>query len=68
MIRNPELLKSLDDTLARNEPADFFRNLKIFSALYREALSIGTCPMRNPLDGIENDIRLAQILNVRKPA
>ena len=41
MIRNPELLKSLNDILARNEPADFLRNLKIFSALYREALSIG---------------------------
>jgi hypothetical protein len=68
MIRNPKLLRSLEASLARNEPADFVRNQRIFSALYQEACSIGVLPMENPMDGIENDIRLARILNVRKPA
>jgi hypothetical protein len=68
MIRNPELLRSLEDSIARNEPADFVRNQRIFLALYQEACSIGVFPMKNSLDGIENDIRLARILNVRKPA
>jgi hypothetical protein len=65
MIRNPSIMRSLEHALARQEPADFRRNPRIFEALYLEARSLGVIPLKNALDGIETDIRLAGVLNAR---
>lgn len=66
MIRNTRLLEKLNNAQIRATPPDYFHNLIIFEALYREANALGMFPLRNPLEGIENDIRLARILNVHK--
>jgi hypothetical protein len=65
MIKNPELIQTLEDNLARSQAPDYFRNLRIFEALYQEARLLGILPLRDPLDGIDVDIRLAAALNVR---
>ena len=39
------------------------QNFKIVEGHYREAVSLGIFPLKDPLDGIENDIKLARILN-----
>jgi hypothetical protein len=65
MIRNPSIVRSFEHTLARQEPADYRRNLRIFEALYSEARSLGVIPLKNALDGIDADIRLAGVLNAR---
>ena len=44
---------------------DYFRNLTIFEELYREARALGVLPVKDPLEGIDTDIRLAGILNVQ---
>ena len=68
MIKHPELVAAFENTLVRTTPADFFQNLKIIEALYREACLLGVFPLRNPLEGIEVDLRLAKVLNVRTTA
>ncbi len=35
----------------------------IFNSLYREARALGILPARDPLEGLEVDIRLAKALN-----
>jgi len=65
MIKNPELIQTMEDDLARSQAPDYFRNLRTFEALYEEARILGILPLRNPLDGIDVDIRLAAVLNVR---
>ena len=52
----------------RSQPPDYLHNLRIFEALYHEACLLGILPLRDPLDGIEVDIRLAAVLNVRESA
>jgi hypothetical protein len=42
--------------------------LRIFEALYEEAKQLGVFPLKDPLEGIEVDIRLARALNARKVA
>jgi len=37
--------------------------LKIFEWMWREAVTLGVFPMKNPLEGIEVDIRIAKTLN-----
>jgi hypothetical protein len=65
MLINPSIVQSFEHALARQEPADFRCNLRIFEVLYSEARSLGVIPLKNALDGIETDIRLAGVLNAR---
>jgi hypothetical protein len=68
MIRNPAMLKSFEHSMARHDRPDFQRNLYIVDCLYIEARTLGAFPLKDPLDGIEVDVHLAGVLNVRKPA
>lgn len=68
MVKNPEILSAFEKSLASAERPDYERNLKIAEALYREACLLGVFPLRDPLEGIETDIRLARAINVRTPA
>jgi len=63
MIRDSETLREWEKEYAAREPADFFRNLDIFEAMYREALDLGVLPAKDPLEGIEHKIRLAREIN-----
>jgi hypothetical protein len=65
IIRGP-LLDQFEKKQIQSSKADYFLNLKIFESLYIEAKHFGIFPLKNPLEGIENNIRLAKILNVRK--
>ncbi len=56
----------MEDELVRSQAPDYFRSLRTFEALHQEARLLGVLPLRNPLDGIDVDIRLAAVLNVRK--
>jgi hypothetical protein len=45
------------------EPADFRRNLAIFEALAQQAVKLGVFRRADPLEGIEQVIRLARDIN-----
>jgi hypothetical protein len=62
MIRNNEFQK-FEMEILRREKLDIKRNFKIAEALYDEAVALGILPCKNPLDGIEVDIRIARAIN-----
>ena len=49
--------------LLKKHKADIIKNFKIAEALYNEALVLGIIPLKNPLDGIEVDIKIARVIN-----
>jgi len=61
-IRQNELQKFELDFL-RKEKADIARNFHIVEALYQEAVTLGVIPLKNPLDGIEVDLKIAKVVN-----
>jgi hypothetical protein len=63
MIKNPELLAIFEAEELKKERLSYKEALKIFEALWREAVSLGVLPLKNPLEDIETDIKLARILN-----
>lgn len=65
MIQNLHLIEALKKAQMKLSPPDYFQNLTIFEGLYREAETLGVLPAKDPLEGIETDIRLAGILNVQ---
>ena len=50
-------------TLLRRDKRDVKRNFKIVEALYKEAVALGVIPFKNPLDGLDVDIRIAKVIN-----
>ncbi|GAB4506419.1 MAG: hypothetical protein Kow00123_05570 [Anaerolineales bacterium] len=64
MLRNWRMVQEFEDALLRSEPPDYFRNLRIVEALLAEARALGVLPLRDPLDGIDVDIRVAEVMRV----
>jgi hypothetical protein len=65
MIQNPHLIEALKKARMKSSRPDYFQNLTIFEGLYSEAKALGVLPAKDPLEGIDTDIRLAGILNVQ---
>lgn len=63
MIRDCDELRRFEKDLAEKESPDFLQNLALVESLYEEARALGEFPLKNPLDGIENDIALARAIN-----
>ena len=64
MVKNPERLKKFQNTLYKNEePFPFSHALKIFTSMWNQGVKLGALPPKEPLDGIETDIKIAGVLN-----
>jgi hypothetical protein len=63
MIKNPAILAKLEKELAASQPPDYTRELKIFEALYDEAVALGVLPLKDPLEGLDSVITLAHDMN-----
>lgn len=63
MIRDADSLHKFENSLARAQPLDYNLNLKIFEALYDEAVSLNVFPLKNPLEGIDTTIKIARAIN-----
>jgi hypothetical protein len=62
MIKGREF-EAFERELIRREEPDLERNLKLVDALYREAVVLGVFPLKDPLEGLEVDIRIAKVIN-----
>jgi hypothetical protein len=63
VVKDGNLLAEFERAYAASEKPDYFEGLKIFEAMWREGLSLGVLPLKDPLEGIEVDVRIAGILN-----
>jgi len=64
MVKNPEFLETFKNSLYKSEgPFPFLHSLKIFTAMWKQGLTLGVLPPKAPLEGIETDIKIANVLN-----
>jgi hypothetical protein len=68
VLKHRDLVEAFEKDQMRLVPPDYHRSLRILEAMYSEALALGALPLKDPLDGIEVDIRLAKVINVRATA
>ena len=66
MIKNPQILNNLEKETIRKENISFGKALALFEAMWKEGITLGAIPPKDPLEGIETDIRIARILNCSK--
>lgn len=63
MIRDAEFLAEFDRDQIRAERLTYLEALAIFEAMWQEGMALGVLPLKDPLEGIEVDVRIARILN-----
>lgn len=63
MVRNRRELERLEKELIRREPVDIAKNFRLVSAMCREARALGVFPPKDPLEGIEINIKIARVVN-----
>ena len=62
MIKGRELQK-FETELLRKEKVNIEKNFHIVEALYEEAVALGLFPLKDPLEGVEVDIRIAKVVS-----
>jgi len=67
MVRNEAELRAFEDGLVSRDELSLAEKFRILDAMYEEAVQLGVFPESNPLEGIDDDIRLAQLLNHVSP-
>jgi len=63
MIKNPKILAGFEEERLKKDKIPFRKALKLFESMWKEAKSLKVFPLKNPLEGIKTDIRIAKILN-----
>ena len=66
MIKNPDILGQFERELIKKEKLSFKQALAIFEAMWKEGVNLGVLPPKDPLEGIEVDIKIARIINCLK--
>lgn len=62
MIKDRKAWEEFEREYSRGRKPDFYKNLAMVNELHRHALKMGVFG-KDPLDGIEVDLRVARIIN-----
>jgi len=63
MIKNARLLEELEREEIKKQKFSHLRALDIFESMWGEAVTFGVLPLKDYMECIETDIKVAQILN-----
>ena len=63
MVKNNPRLKEFEENYTRKGKPDILHNLQLLDQLYKEAKALSVFPLREPLDGLEIDIKIAKVIN-----
>ena len=63
MVKNNPRLKEFEDNYKRRDKPDILNNLQLLDSLYKEARALSAFPLREPLEGLEIDIKIAKVIN-----
>jgi hypothetical protein len=57
------MLADFERQYLRAENRDYFDSLRLLEEMWNEGMLLGVLPRKDPLEGIEVDLRIARILN-----
>ena len=63
MIKDAILLSRFEQEEMKKEAPNFRTALRIFEGMWLEGKAMGVLPLKDPLEGIEVDVRVARMLN-----
>jgi hypothetical protein len=67
MITNPKKLRKFEQNLLKEDTTSIDQKFRLMDEMYKEARSLSVFPLKDPLEGLETDIKVAKAINsVRK--
>lgn len=63
MKKNLEVYQKFENEFIRKEKVDVLRNFRLVDAMYEEAVALGVFPLKDALEGIEVDLKIAKVVN-----
>jgi hypothetical protein len=63
MISNIKIVNKFENRLIAKEKVNIKRNYRIFEALYREAVTLGVFPLKDPLEGLDAKAKFVRKIN-----
>jgi hypothetical protein len=67
MIKNPKKLREFERILIIEDNTDIRQKFRLMDALFEEARALKIFPLKDPLEGLDTDIKVAKVVNsVRK--
>ncbi len=66
MIKNATLLEQFEKDFVIKHPLSYEEALALLDGMWELGISLGVLPPKDPLGGIDVDIRVARILNCLK--
>jgi hypothetical protein len=63
MVKKSSRLKDFEKNYSRQNRPDFMSNLRLIESLYKEARAFSVFPLKDPLSGLEIDIKIAKVIN-----
>ena len=62
MIKNTKYLENFENKFIAGQKTSLMANLAIYEAMWDMAKTLGVFPLKDPYDGVDDDIHLAKIL------
>lgn len=63
MIKDIGFYRRFEDSQLEKDKSNFKKKMRIYEELWKEGKEMGVFPLTDPLEGIEEDIKLAELLN-----
>ena len=63
MIKDIGFYRCFEDSQLEKDKSNFKKKMRIYEELWKEGKEMGVFPLTDPLEGIEEDIKLAELLN-----
>jgi len=62
MIKDSKYFEAFEKKIVAKEKNGLLENIEIYEAMWEEAKALGIFPLKDPYDGVEDDISLAKVL------
>ena len=62
MIKNADLLEAFEREFSAHHPLAHGESLRLLESMVEEAEALGVWPPADPWEGVERDVRMAEIL------
>ncbi len=66
MIKNSKILQQFEDRYLLIHPHDPNKAIALIDVLWEEGMALGVLPPKDPMEGIDVDIRILRIVNCLK--
>jgi len=63
MIQNYKRFRDFEKELLKRKNRDLAQKYAILEAMYEEAIMLGAFPLKNPMEGVETDVKIAKVVN-----